>query len=829
MKNNQICGILLLTFGTLCTQQLCAQAPALLWRTNINANVFAVDDQTNVYANANGVVITLDSGGHPFATNTICPVPSLQPGFAKRDAAGNFYFGGTFDGTNDFGGTVLVGGWINDINFSPPKWVAGYPTCYLAKYGSNGSLLWVVQFGDQAYVNQLTDIALNPDDSVTVAFLGGYQTFPHIAQYSSTGTSNWQSNIGNLFNPDPVKLSSVVGTNGGAVQYSQGLHTTLGRFYSTSGSLTPVTPPLFWSSPLSQNGKAVTTAANEMYLAGSTNFGSPPVLQKSILGTGAVWTQSIGAVEQWILGNDGGGYLYLAGTNGIFSKYDTNGVQIWTTNYPLPAISAVVDAKNNRFVQFTDNSFARIDNDPPPVGPSITVPPQSVTVFVGDNVSLGETVSGTPPFYYQWQLDGTNLPNSTNAVLSFNSATASQSGAYTVVVSNSVNAVTSAPPAIVRVKSVELYIGSQLLTNGTYTFTTEPTLTIRSAFPSGEEFYTLDGSTPDFTSTAYSGPFTLNQSATVRAIGYSDDFSQSEDADDVNIIVLISHTLAASSSGGGTVSLSPPGGTYLTTNIVTVSAVPNAGWQFLYWLGDAAGSNSTFQFSMTSDKSVTAVFGTTLSTTVAGNGQIVLDPPGGLYAYGTTVRLTGVPQAGSFFGAWGNAGSGNVNPLYFTVTSPTQTVSSIFGTTSAGQVSLTVETSGNGRVNESPQGNVFSTGQMVTLTANPDPGQSFLGWGGDASGSQTPLIVTLNQSKIITASFSSVPSLRVNKQLGEGATPDGFRFAVVGDPSSIYQVFCSSNLTSWESMGYVTNQYGTVQLLDCGATNCVQKYYRIQP
>ena len=81
-----------------------AQAPALLWTTNIGARVFAVDGQTNVYANAGGTVITLSPSGVPFQTNTICPVAAS---FAERDVAGNFYFAGSFDGTQDFGGITL--------------------------------------------------------------------------------------------------------------------------------------------------------------------------------------------------------------------------------------------------------------------------------------------------------------------------------------------------------------------------------------------------------------------------------------------------------------------------------------------------------------------------------------------------------------------------------------------------------------------------------------------------------------------------------------------------------------------------------------------------
>ena len=413
-------------------------------------------------------------------------------------------------------------------------------------------------------------------------------------------------------------------------------------------------------------------------------------------------------------------------------------------------------------------------------------------------------------------------------MLTLSTVTTNQAGSYYVAVSNSISSVTSAPVQL-RVKRVALFIGSQLLTNGTYTFGTNPTFIVRSTFTSGSAFYSLDGSPPGFSSTFYSGPFSIQSNATVRAIGYSSDFSQSEEADAVNAVFLMHHSLMAFSSGGGSVTLNPPGGDYLSSATVTATAVPDSGWSFLYWTGDASGSNPSADISMESDKTVRAVFGTTLSTTVAGNGQILLYPPGGLYSYGQTVRLTGVPQPDSYFGFWGNAATGDTNPLYFTVTNPNPTVSSIFGTNAANQSALTVVINGHGTVNVNPRANVYSTGQSVTLTATSDAGQGFLNWSGDAGGTQNPLTVLLDHSKVINANFTAGPSFLVDKERGDGFVPGGFRFTLLSDPDGIYEIFSSTNLTSWQSIGLATNHLGEMQLLDPDATNFPQKYYRVAP
>ena len=93
-----------------------AQAPALLWRTNVGATLFAVDAQTNTYANSNGTVIQLNSSGAMLGATPACPLPSV----AKRDTTGNYIFAGTFDGTHNLGGNTFVGGWTNWHN--PGNW-----------------------------------------------------------------------------------------------------------------------------------------------------------------------------------------------------------------------------------------------------------------------------------------------------------------------------------------------------------------------------------------------------------------------------------------------------------------------------------------------------------------------------------------------------------------------------------------------------------------------------------------------------------------------------------------------------------------------------------
>jgi hypothetical protein len=77
--------------------------------------------------------------------------------------------------------------------------------------------------------------------------------------------------------------------------------------------------------------------------------------------------------------------------------------------------------------------------------------PQDQTVPLGSTVTFSVGADGQPPFFYQWYFNGTNKlsgaanPTATNATLVLTNVQLSQSGAYSVVVSNAVSGVTSAP------------------------------------------------------------------------------------------------------------------------------------------------------------------------------------------------------------------------------------------------------------------------------------------------------------------------------------------------------------------------------------------------
>jgi hypothetical protein len=69
---------------------------------------------------------------------------------------------------------------------------------------------------------------------------------------------------------------------------------------------------------------------------------------------------------------------------------------------------------------------------------------------------------------------------------------------------------------------------------------------------------------------------------------------------------------------------------------------------------------------------------------------------------------------------------------------------------------------GTGTVDVSPAGVDFFPGTMVTLTANPDPGSAFVGWGGDIQSYDNPITITMDSYVAINAQFGTTLSIALD-------------------------------------------------------------------
>ncbi len=230
-------------------------------------------------------------------------------------------------------------------------------------------------------------------------------------------------------------------------------------------------------------------------------------------------------------------------------------------------------------------------------------------------------------------------------------------------------------------------------------------------------------------------------------------------------------TLGTSTNGSITASPGPVNGTYDNYSVVTLTAVPDAGYEFAGWNGIAGGTTNPINVTMDADKTVSANF-TPIQRTLtlnATNGSVTQspNPSSGTYDNGSVVTLTATPDAGYEFTGWSGDASGTTNPLDITMDAD-KTVTAMF---SLIQYRLVLgSTNGNISVDTTPDSvdpatgvGSYNAGTVVQLTATPIAGYQFDGWAGDASGTNNPISVTIDGDKTITANFS-VNTLSVNEE-----------------------------------------------------------------
>lgn len=100
----------------------------------------------------------------------------------------------------------------------------------------------------------------------------------------------------------------------------------------------------------------------------------------------------------------------------------------------------------------------------------------------------------------------------------------------------------------------------------------------------------------DLTGTANPATIVMDGDKTVTAV-FEEDIQEPEQ-----------FTLTVSTSGNGSVSLSPAGGAYDEGTVVTLTASAGSDYEFTGWSGDLSGSQNPVNVTMSSDLSVTAVF-----------------------------------------------------------------------------------------------------------------------------------------------------------------------------------------------------------------------------
>ena len=240
------------------------------------------------------------------------------------------------------------------------------------------------------------------------------------------------------------------------------------------------------------------------------------------------------------------------------------------------------------------------------------------------------------------------------------------------------------------------------------------------------------------------------------------------------------YTLTVSRSGSGLVTSNPSAiscGSSCTARFtqgtsVSLSASVDVGQNFIGWSGACQGSG-TCSVTMNSNLSVNAQFVSSsdyqIKTIRPPHGQITSAPEGIVCGLGTfdclkkfgkdaAIVLTATPQEGYDFVRWTGCQTPQGTSCSLVLNQPTTTIKALFR--AKPKYPLKVTKTRYGSISSTPKGlqcgnntrscsHAFVTGTEVILTATPQEGRTFSGWGGACTGSDnTCQIKVVNLTKV---------------------------------------------------------------------------------
>lgn len=138
----------------------------------------------------------------------------------------------------------------------------------------------------------------------------------------------------------------------------------------------------------------------------------------------------------------------------------------------------------------------------------------------------------------------------------------------------------------------------------------------------------------------------------------------------LNFEAIFGTTLVLQPVGSGRIEVTPQLDAYRYGARIRVTAIPEDGHYFGLWGGSAFGVANPLSFSLTNaSPKISALFAPLATNQVAltalslGKGSLQVEPTGNVFAKGSSVTITGLPEEGRRFLFWSGDAQGNANPL----------------------------------------------------------------------------------------------------------------------------------------------------------------------
>jgi hypothetical protein len=272
-------------------------------------------------------------------------------------------------------------------------------------------------------------------------------------------------------------------------------------------------------------------------------------------------------------------------------------------------------------------------------------------------------------------------------------------------------------------------------------------------------------------------------------------------------------TTGSSPSAGGTTS---GGRTVSSGTVVTVTAVPNAGYNFVNWTenGSVLSSSANYSFTANANRNLVANFTTvactdTISSSVSPVGAGSTSG-GGTVSCGSYVYMSAAANAGYTFVNWtenGNVVSGTANFSF-----PANANRSLVANFTANSVSYTITTGSSPSAGGTTSGGrTVSSGSAVTVTAAPNAGYSFVNWteNGTVVSFSANYSFTANANRNLVANFTTAQvsyTITTSSSPTAGGSTSGGSTVIAGSAITVTATpNAGYNFTYWTENGTVVS------------------------
>lgn len=221
--------------------------------------------------------------------------------------------------------------------------------------------------------------------------------------------------------------------------------------------------------------------------------------------------------------------------------------------------------------------------------------------------------------------------------------------------------------------------------------------------------------------------------------------------------------------------------TGLGTGGSSYKVLPAAGATTLGWAGSASRLAHSLAAFPPASSTTPPTYTLTTNVSPAGGGTVTSNPNLSTLPTQTAVLLTATPALGYSFSGWTGDFTSTSNPLQV-VMDADHTVTANF--VPAQTCTLTTTILGSGTV--SPANGTYNCGTVITFTATPAAGYTFVGYSGDFTSSDNPADFTITANSNVTVEFDPQPQCTLTlNTVGSGNITPGSGSYACGTPVTL--------------------------------------------